>query len=61
MVPAKDAKSSKTPRDVSATQLPAEAIAASVGKSNTAFDLQAGIIFGGNGEAKVHKFLDYTK
>ena len=29
-----------------------------VGKSATAFDLQTDIIFGGNGGAKINKFLD---
>ena len=43
------------------TQLPIEAIVAPLGKKDPAFDLQTDIIFGGNGGAKVIKFLDSTK
>ena len=45
-------------REVSITQLPIEAIIAPVDKSDPSFDLQADIIFGGNGGAKINKFLE---
>ena len=38
--------------------MPIETIIAPVGKSDPSFDLQADIIFGGNGGAKINKFLD---
>ena len=41
-------------REVSANQLPIETIAALVGKGGPAFDLQANIIFGGNGGAMIN-------
>ena len=43
------------------TQLPIETIIAPVGKSDPSFDLQADIIFGGNGGVKINKFLDCVK
>ena len=48
-------------REVSITQLPIETMIAPVGKSGSTFDLQTDIIFGGNGGAKVNKFLDFLK
>ena len=48
-------------REVSATQLPIEIIAVSVGKSDPALDLQTGISFDGNEGAKINKFLDYIE
>ena len=48
-------------REVSITQFPLETIIAPVGKSDPSFDLQADIIFGGNGGAKINKFLDCIK
>ena len=47
-------------KDVSATQLSFETIVVPVGKSNPAFDHQTDI-FGGNGGAKINKFLDCIK
>ena len=44
-----------------ATQLHIETIVAPVGKSDPASDLQTDILFGGNGGAKINKFLDYVK
>ena len=41
---------------MSATQLPIEAIAATVDKSDLALDLQTDIIFSGKGGAKINKF-----
>ena len=41
--------------------MPIETIVATFGKSDPAFDLQADIIFSGNGRAKSNKFLDYIK
>ena len=48
-------------REVSITQLPIETIVTPVGKSDPAFDLQADIIFGGNGGAMINTFLDFIK
>ena len=42
-------------------QLPIETIVAPVGKSDSTFDLQTDIISGGNGGAKINKFLDCIK
>ena len=41
--------------------MPIETIIAPVGKSDPSFDLQADIIFGGNGGGKINKFLDCVK
>ena len=41
--------------------MPIETIIAPVGKSDPSFDLQADIIFGGNGGAKINTFLDCVK
>ena len=41
--------------------MPIETIIAPVGKSNPSFDLQTDIVFGGNGGAKINKFLDCLK
>ena len=41
--------------------MPIETIIAPVGKSDPSFDLQTDIIFGGNGGAKMNKFLDCVK
>ena len=41
--------------------MPIETIIAPVGKSDPSFDLQTDIIFGGNGGAKINKFLDRVK
>ena len=38
-----------------------ETIVETVGKTDPAFDLQSDIIFGGNGRAKINKFLDCIK
>ena len=48
-------------REVSITQLLIETIISPVGKSDPSFDLQAEIIFGGNGGAMINKFLDCVK
>ena len=48
-------------REISVTQLPIETIVALAGKSNPTFDLQTDIFFGGNGGAKLKKFLDCLK
>ena len=48
-------------REVCVTQLPTETIVAPVANSDPSLDLQADIIFGGNGRAKINKFLDYIK
>ena len=41
--------------------MPIETIIAPVGKSDPSFDLQTDIIFGGNGGAKINKFIDCVK
>ena len=41
--------------------MPIESIVAPVDKSDHMFDLQTDIIFGGEGGAKVNKFLDCVK
>ena len=43
------------------TQLRIETIVAPVGKSASGFDLWTEVIFGGNGRAKIYKFLDCIK
>ena len=43
--------------EVSIIQLPIETVVAPVGKSDSTFDLQTDIFFGGNGGAKINKFL----
>ena len=48
-------------KEVSVTQLPIETIIATVDKSDLKFHLQTDVIFGGNGGAKVNKFLDCVK
>ena len=41
--------------------MPIETIVAPLGKSDPALDLQADIIFGGIGGAKINRFLDYIE
>ena len=48
-------------REASVTQLAIETIVVLVGKSGPAFDLQTLIVSGGNGGAKIYKFLGYIK